>query len=97
MKYHIDLRHKYREIVKNLDTNVSVIRLEQQKHEDVLYLMNKEVIHLGSDGYIHSRLKEYNDKELRHIIKRYRGNIEIKLGDLKEMRTLEDILIHIEK
>ena len=97
MKYHIDLRHKYRDIVKNLDTKVSITRLEHQKHEDVLYLTNKDVIHLSSDSYTHSRLKEYNDKELRHIIKKYRGNIEIKLDDLKELRALEDILIHIEK
>ena len=97
MKYHIDLRHKYRDIVKNLDTKVSINRLEYQKHEDVLYLTNKDVIHLSSDSYTHSRLKEYNDKELRHIIKKYRGDIEIKLDDLKELRALEDILIHIEK
>ena len=59
MRYHIDLRHKYRDIVKNLGTNVSINRLEYQKHEDVLYLINKDIIHLGSDSYIHSRLNEY--------------------------------------
>ncbi|AJF63126.1 MAG: hypothetical protein QT11_C0001G1002 [archaeon GW2011_AR20] len=97
MKYNIDLKEKYPCIVKANKHYVTVIKLEHAPNEDILYLENKDIIHLNSDGYAHSRLIDFSKEELRHIVKKYRGNPEINLNDLVELKTLENILVNIKK
>jgi hypothetical protein len=97
MRYNIDISKEVPCITKSNKSYASINKLEHDKNEDILYLANDEVIHLASDSHVHSRLFEYNDNELLELINKHRGNLEISLNDLKELRILEDILIHIKK
>lgn len=90
MKYYID--DQKREII-NIDGDVSTIRkLEYKVNESVIHLTNGHEIHLKSEDYGHQRIKEYDDKELDHLIIKYRGDLLIDKSELKELRRLEEEL-----
>ena len=77
-------------VVLNKENDASVVKLEFRISGDVLYLKDGNKVSLYHEYFLHPRLIEYRERELREISGKHP---EIYIKDLKDLKALELILI----